>query len=194
MDQGGSTGFAGQEFGTAYTVGGARDITWLLSFARLGAAAMHAGIRNEEALAWTRANGWGAALSGAYTSATAAEAPNVLETLATVAAPSPATERSFFVREARRRRLVRFRVVIAWVGVVLLAMAGATLFAGRASGGNGDAVAGRRVRDDRIVRADRERGPRLSSARARAPRTRELVADAEPHLAVLLVAEALDQT
>jgi uncharacterized membrane protein len=131
----GDVGFAGQEFGTAYTVGGALDVTWLLSFACLGAAALHPGIRNEEALAWTRASGWGAALSGAYTATTTAQTPNVLETLATVAAPSPATERSFIVREARRRHLVRFRVVIAWVGVVLLAMAGATLFAGRASGG-----------------------------------------------------------
>jgi uncharacterized membrane protein len=131
----GDVGFAGQEFGTAYSVGSALDLTWLLSFACLGAAALHPGIRNDEALAWTRASGWGAALAGAYAVVPVAAEPNVLETLSTVAATSASAERSVGIREARRRHLVRFRVVIAWVGVVLLAMAGATLLAGRAAGG-----------------------------------------------------------
>jgi hypothetical protein len=132
----GDVGFAGQQFGTAYTVGGMIDMTWLLSYACLGAAALHPGIRREEALGWTRASGWGAALTGAYVAAPAAGEETVLETLAAVAATSTPAERSIVVRDIRRRRLVRFRVVIAWVGVALLGMAGAALFAGRATGGS----------------------------------------------------------
>lgn len=122
--------YAMLNFGTAYTVGNAADAAWLVSFACFGAALLHPAVAHEGALAWTGERGWSAALSGAWASAqpVAGTGPGAMPR-----ALVPATQARTVLRASpiSRTQAVRFRLVMAWAGVVLLIFAAAALLLGR---------------------------------------------------------------
>jgi hypothetical protein len=131
----GDTGYALQDYGTAYTLGNALDACWLLSFACFGAALLHPAVSREGALARPSGSAW--TTVPAFTRVAGIEPddssvvlrgvtgrPVVIAGVAALPAAGELVAEGAWVAVTQS---VRFRLILVWSSLMLLSLAGMAL-------------------------------------------------------------------